>query len=180
MSAAPKYLPHYTVDDYRRWEGDWELWDGIPISMSPSPFGKHQMVLVNLVSELRTALRAAGCNATVLCEIDWIITRDTILRPDALVVCGDPPEKHVETAPAIVAEILSPTTADRDRTYKKSIYEQSGADVYIIIDPENESIEAYRLTKDGYQSDSGRSSELAINVCDDCVIKLDTGLFFVR
>jgi hypothetical protein len=25
MSTVPRYIPHYTVEDYRRWEGDWEL-----------------------------------------------------------------------------------------------------------------------------------------------------------
>lgn len=126
MTAAQQFHPHYTVDDYQGWEGDWELWNGMAVSMSPSPFGKHQMVLVNLVAELRTALRAIDCNATVLCEIDWIISRDTVVRPDALVVCGSVPEGHVETIPKLVAEIFSPSTAERDRTHKRDLYYNAG------------------------------------------------------
>ena len=30
-------LPHYSYQDYRRWEGDWELIEGIPYAMTPSP-----------------------------------------------------------------------------------------------------------------------------------------------
>lgn len=179
MSAAEKYLPHYTLDEYQGWEGDWELWNGIPIAMSPSPLGKHQMVLVNLVSELRTALRAVNCDATALCEIDWIISPDTILRPDALVVCGAPPEAHVETTPAIVAEILSPSTADRDRTHKKMLYDRAGVGAYLILDPTSESVEAYRQTKDGFQSEP-ISAELTLILCDRCEIKLDPDSFFRR
>ena len=41
MSIAPKYQPHYTVDDYQHWEGDWELWNGVAVAMAPSPFGPH-------------------------------------------------------------------------------------------------------------------------------------------
>jgi hypothetical protein len=31
MSTAPRYQPHYTVDDYRLWEGRWELWHGLDV-----------------------------------------------------------------------------------------------------------------------------------------------------
>ncbi|WP_261344782.1 hypothetical protein [Neorhodopirellula pilleata] len=34
MTALRKYVPHYTFADYRTWEGDWELWDGIADSGS--------------------------------------------------------------------------------------------------------------------------------------------------
>ncbi len=40
-----KYMPRYTIDDYKLWEGDWELIDGIPFAMTPSPFGKYQKFL---------------------------------------------------------------------------------------------------------------------------------------
>ncbi|MCA9135646.1 MAG: Uma2 family endonuclease [Planctomycetales bacterium] len=179
MSAANHYLPHYTVDDYRGWEGDWELWNGIPISMSPSPFGKHQMVLVNLVAELRTALRTVHCDATVLCEIDWILSPNTILRPDALVVCGEPPERHVETTPAVVAEVLSPSTAERDRTYKKRLYEQAGVGIYLILDPTNQSIQAFRQTNNGFQ-DEDTSGGLSMTVCGQCEIHIKPRSLFSR
>lgn len=179
MSAAAKYLPSYTVEDYQRWEGDWELWNGIPISMSPSPFGKHQMVLVNLVSELRLALRSVHCDATALCEIDWIIADDTVVRPDALVVCGPPPNGHVRTTPAIVAEILSPATADRDRTHKKALYQQAGVGIYLILDPEAESVEAFRHTAQGFEN-LDASIEWSLSLCDCCSITLDPTTFFKR
>ncbi|WP_197455478.1 Uma2 family endonuclease [Stieleria neptunia] len=179
MSAAAKYLPHYTVEDYQHWEGDWELWNGIPISMSPSPFGKHQMVLVNLVSELRLALRSVNCDATALCEIDWVIAEDTVVRPDAVVVCGPPPSGHVKTKPAIVAEIVSPSTADRDRIHKKTLYHESGVGVYLILDPETESVDAYRYAATGFQT-LNASPEWTLPLCDDCEIQLDPTSFFKR
>ncbi len=33
---------HYTYDDYKLWKGDWELFDGIAVSMSPAPMRKYQ------------------------------------------------------------------------------------------------------------------------------------------
>jgi len=46
MSAAPRYIPNYTVNDYMLWEGDWQLIDGVPIAMSPSPFGQHERIVM--------------------------------------------------------------------------------------------------------------------------------------
>ena len=99
MSAAINYAPRYTVEDYRLWKGDWELWDGIAIAMTPSPFGRHQALTFALVAELRAAILSQGCAATALGELDWIISKDTVVRPDVIVVCGDVPEKHLEQAP---------------------------------------------------------------------------------
>ena len=89
MSKVEKYQPHYTIDDYQHWEGDWELWNGVAVAMTPSPFGRHAGANVRIAAALDSAVEASGCRATVLAEIDWIISRDTILRPDVTVVCGE-------------------------------------------------------------------------------------------
>ena len=65
-----------------------ELWSGVAVAMTPSPFGKHSRLLVKLATALETAVQTAKCNASVLAEIDWIIADDTVLRPDLLIVCG--------------------------------------------------------------------------------------------
>lgn len=119
MTVAIQYAPHYTIDDFRLWRGDWELWDGIAIAMTPSPFGRHPAILVALVRELSIATRQQACDATVLAELDWIVRSDTVVRPDVMIVCGDPPEKHLHQPPALVAEILSPSTRQNDLTYKR-------------------------------------------------------------
>ena len=33
--------PHYTYDDYKNWQGDWELIRGVPYAMAPSPLKTH-------------------------------------------------------------------------------------------------------------------------------------------
>ncbi len=114
MSAAEKFQPNYTVDDYRQWQGDWELWQGIPVSMVPSPFGRHSSVTGKIVTSLNNAIAANGCSATTLVELDWIISAGTVVRPDVAVVCGGLPERHLEARPEIVVEVLSGTTRDRD------------------------------------------------------------------
>lgn len=57
--------PNYTVSDYQHWEGEWELIDGIPFSMSPSPFGPHERIITRLSFTIRLQLIANECD----CEI---------------------------------------------------------------------------------------------------------------
>ena len=92
-------MPRYRVEDYNQWQGDWELWDGIAISMSPIPFGRHQRIVAALVGEIRLALQNGGCDSTVFAELDWIISDDTVVRPDLLVVCGRGPDEHLRETP---------------------------------------------------------------------------------
>lgn len=143
MSSAPKYVPCYTVSDYELWPGDWELWQGTAVAMTPSPFGRHQFVLVNLVSELRSAL--VGSDWRVLAEIDWRISETTVVRPDALVLIGQIPERHVEVVPVLIAEITSESTAAKDRTAKFDLYQQQGVAQYVLIDPIERTVENYVL-----------------------------------
>ncbi|QDV47863.1 hypothetical protein Enr13x_77750 [Stieleria neptunia] len=170
MSAVPKYIPRYTVDDYATWEGDWELWEGIAVSMSPSPFGVHQLVLFNLAAELRTQLLAQDCDAVVLGVIDWIVSRDTVVRPDVVVLCGGVPEKHIETTPGFVAEVLSASTAERDRTFKRDLYEEQGVPVYAILDPTLKTVQIYRRSNDGKWSQESVVDQFAITLCETCTV----------
>ncbi|NPA51584.1 MAG: Uma2 family endonuclease, partial [Aquificae bacterium] len=53
----PKYLPHYTYEDYKNWEGRWELIDGVPYAMSPAPAPKHQIVSNKIATQLEINLQ---------------------------------------------------------------------------------------------------------------------------
>src|ERR1700724_3853005 len=91
MSALVSILPHYTYDDYRLWEGRWEIIDGIPYAMSPAPSLRHQLVTGNIIGELRNALKSTECNEAckVYNFIDLKISEDTVVQPDVSVVCGE-------------------------------------------------------------------------------------------
>ena len=180
MTAAKKYLPHYTVTDYRRWEGDWELWNGIPIAMRPCPFGKHQTALTRLSRLIGNALEAANCRAETLVELDWIVTDDTVVRPDVMVVCGEPPDGHLEATPAFVAEVLSDSTRLRDRTYKRDLYDEQGVAVYLLVDPDAETVEILRRDEAGNWRIQTVESEISFTICDECEIRLQSAALFSR
>lgn len=157
MSSAYKLLPHYTYNDWRLWEGKWELIDGIPYAMSPAPMPKHQRVAGELNTEFTLALRRSGCKrCRVYHPIDYKISEDTILMPDILIVCGEIQKPYLDFPPALVVEILSPSTALKDRNTKFQLYEQEKVKYYLIADTDKELTEIYQLTDGIYnQQEAG-------------------------
>lgn len=175
MSTAPRYVPHYTVSDHAEWEGDWELLAGVAVAMTPSPFGRHAEQLSRMAATLWNAIDATGCKATVLAEIDWIISDDTVVRPDLSVVCGPAPQRHVEQAPALIVEILSTATRERDLTVKRDLYEAQGVRWYAIIDPDEGRSTILRLSESGRYEARAASGRQQIDLCPDCTLAVEFG-----
>ena len=63
---------------------------------------------------------------------------------------GPAPGAFLARIPALVIEILSPSTARRDRGEKKKIYERNGVEEYWIVSPESRHVLVYRLERGGY------------------------------
>ncbi len=105
--------------------------------MSRSPIPKHQRVAAEMIAEFILALRQSGCSSCrVYPDMDFKIANDTILEPDILIVCGEIIAKILDFAPSLVVEILSPSTALRDRNTKYQLYEREGVTYYVIVDVE--------------------------------------------
>ena len=133
-------LETYTYDDYKQWEGDWELIYGHPYAMAPSPIGKHQFIMMRLGYFLQKNLDELECNECfVLGEIDYIISDDTVLKPDVSLVCGELP-KFIQKPPVAIFEIISPSTKLRDETTKKEIYEKEGVKLFLVYPDEKKVI----------------------------------------
>ncbi|MGI8952282.1 MAG: Uma2 family endonuclease [Chitinophagaceae bacterium] len=152
MSSAYKILPHYTYNDWVHWEGKWELIEGIPFAMRPSPVPKHQRVGAEIITEFIFEIRKFGCKkCRVYAPIDFKISDDTILEPDILIVCGEIKKKYLDFPPVLVVEILSIATMLKDRNTKFHLYEQQGVKFFLIVDTEKEVIEIYELVSGIYQ-----------------------------
>jgi Uma2 family endonuclease len=150
MQSALRVLPHYTYDDYLQWEGRWEIIGGVPYAMSPAPVPQHQFIATDLVAEFRAGLKntdCRDCKATIY--LDYVVADDIILQPDVLIVCGNITKKFLDFPPALVVEILSPSTAMKDRNNKFIIYESQKIPWYLIVDPDVRTIEIYKLNEAG-------------------------------
>jgi len=178
MSASRQYIPRYSVDDYKAWEGDWELWGGVPVAMTPSPFGGHQAVLTRLARALGNELLRVHCDAEVLVELDWIISDDTVVRPDLVVVCGPLPEEHLRSAPAIAVEVISQASYQRDHVHKRDLYGEEGVGQYWIVDPDQRTVMTYRRNTTGQWLAELINGTVTSKICEHCTLQVMTESLF--
>jgi len=142
------YKEYYSIKDYEKWEGDWELIYGEPYAMSPSPSISHQRLEKKILLQLDAGLKKCSqCEA--LSEVDWSVSNDTIVRPDVLVACDIQGEKLTVT-PEIIVEVISPSTARRDELLKFELYETEGVGIYILVYPDEKKAKVYRLINGHY------------------------------
>ncbi len=166
---ARAYHEHYTVEDYRQWEGDWELIQGMPYAMTPFPSVSHQVCLADLVYLLRQAFEQVdSCsNCLVAVALDWEIFSDTVVRPDLLVTCHQQGERIV-TTPELVAEVVSPSSANRDENLKFDLYAREGVQWYLLLYPDEHRARIYRNQEGRFvkMADAGKETvELEIGEC---------------
>jgi len=146
-------LPHYTYAEYREWEGRWELIFGIPFAMTPMPAKKHQRLSGEIFTQLKEQLKTCP-RCDVMLPVDWPISEDTVVQPDIIIVCDENPEgATLEKTPAVVFEILSPSTRKKDRGIKYKLYEAAGVKYYCIVDPDTNSLDVFVLQNDRFVGD---------------------------
>jgi Uma2 family endonuclease len=172
MASAAKILPYYTYNEWKHWQDRWELIDGVPYAMSPSPLPKHQRIAGLLNMEFELALRTSKCKCSVYQPIDYKISDDTILQPDLMIVCKPISKVFLDFPPALVVEILSPSTAMKDRNNKFNIYQQQHIPYYLMVDIEKEAVEIYTLNEQQqYQLTSfSPVAPFTFRVTDNCSI----------
>jgi len=171
------YLPHYTYDDYKLWEGHWELFEGIPVAMTPSPMINHQAIATKFIAQLDG--EAGACDqCLVLVEEDDKLSDDTVLRPDVVLVCDEMNDAYITKAPEIIIEIISKTTMKNDENYKFHQYESEKVKYYILAYPDELYAKVYQLVNDQYEK-KGDYSHSAY--CFDeaiCPVTIDFGKIF--
>jgi Uma2 family endonuclease len=60
-------------------------------------------------------------------------------------------QKNLPAAPALAAEVLSPSTSLVDRNLKKAAYERFGVQSYWIVDPIQRTLLAFELRERAYE-----------------------------
>ncbi|MDQ6904354.1 MAG: Uma2 family endonuclease, partial [Bacteroidota bacterium] len=144
----------------------------------PTPVPPHQRAAAELITEFTLALRKSNCKKCKVYDfLDYKITDDTILVPDILVICGAVTKKYVDFPPSLVIEILSPSTALRDRHTKYELYQQQGVKYYLIVDVDKKNIEVYMLQDEQYSLQPMNGSYI-FQFNDNCSISPDMSTIF--
>ncbi len=123
--------------------------------VTPSPKLPHQ----ELRWPLHLAIRqfpdrlvgiSAACSSR---RLDVVMSEYDVVEPDLLFVAGDQQsiltEANVQGAPALVVEVLSPSTRRRDEGIKKRLFDQKGVREYWLVDPKNCRVSICRRSGDG-------------------------------
>ncbi len=156
--GAFDYAPHYTYDDYKNWQGEWELFEGFPVAMSPAPMINHQAISANILFALKSTI--GECEpCLVLGEVDYKLGDDTVLKPDVVLICDEPHDAYITKAPEIVVEVISKSTAKNDENYKFHKYEAEKVTYYILVYPDDLYAKVYKLLNGKYDKQGDFSKE---------------------
>ena len=159
QTQAPK-----TWEDVLRMPDDGNRYEfiGGRLYMTPAPVTRHQRVLRRLWSALLRTLMDSGrgevFSAPLLVEFPG---SDDRVQPDLLFVSSERRaiigERQVLGAPDLVVEILSPSTAHRDRGIKLDLYARHGVRQYWIVDPVEDLVDVWRFGDgSGHERFSGK------------------------
>lgn len=130
----------FTAQEERRFE----LIDGEIIEMAP-PIVPHQVIVLNAAFAVKPLIPDGQL---FISPIEVYLDENNIPQPDLVWVSANSickvERKRLIGAPDLVIEVLSPSTAKRDKTAKFRLYEQHGTREYWMVDPENDLIEVWK------------------------------------
>ncbi len=152
MSPVSLARPRVSFSELQQYPEDglrYELYDGELIELS-SPFLLHQVVVGHLF-DLRRDHRVGRGGRGGRAPRDVGVDEFNVLEPDLLFVVADrlsllDLRQHVRVPPDLVVEVLSPSTAWRDRGVKMRMYATYGVPEYWIVDPDARQIQIHNLT----------------------------------
>ena len=167
----------WTYDDYAEIPDDGcqhEIIDGEHY-VNPAPSTYHQAVSRRLQFLLYAQIELTKRGVVINAPYDVQLSAHDILQPDLVVVLND--RQHVVTpsriqgTPDLVVEILSHSTAARDRKLKRSRYEKAGVPEYWIVDPFEQTVEQLVL-KEGVYEQMTASDLLQLTIIENVTVRL--------
>ena len=134
-----------TYADYLEMSDDerYELLNG-ELVLSPSPKEIHLYTSSMLHLKIGTHARKCNLGKVYFSPFDVVLSDTDVVQPDSYSSQMNAPDMitpdNVRGAPDLVVEILSPTTADRDRTIKLDLYATHGVKGYWMVDPDSRTV----------------------------------------
>ena len=174
LSTPEDYLTFEREADTRHEFLDGEIYQMAGESLS------HSRVCINLSGEVRNKLKGKSCEALSPNMKVRTSTASLFSYPDLTIVCGEPlfhdMKKDVLVNPQVIFEVLSPSTAEYDRTTKFQKYRMGNETLtdYILVSQDKPFVEHFFRQADGkwlYQSYGSIDDFLKIETVD-CELSL--------
>ena len=157
MVMTTSVKPGLTYEDYASLPDDerCELINGELLSM-PSPKEIHQAMSGTLFLSVGAFVRATKLGKVYFAPFDVLLSDADIVQPDLIFISNARSriitEDNIRGAPDLVVEILSPSTADYDRTVKRDLYARHGVSEFWLVDLEARTVTVLILGADGYDA----------------------------
>lgn len=137
-----------------------ELIDGVHF-VTAHPITRHQLLAGRLSFEIELYLREhPGVGQLFGVPLDVVLSDHDVVAPDLILIADDQmeilTEKNVQGPPALVVEILSPSTRRRDVGIKRQLFDRAGVREYWIVDGKLDRIEIHRRDDDRMLSQIGQ------------------------
>lgn len=115
---------------------------------------QHNLIALALASALRSKLKASSCR--VFMSDVKVKVADIFFYPDLLISCSENElSPYYETDPVVVIEVLSPSTEDKDRFYKRLVYQRlESLREYVLVEQDKMQVEVYRRLDEGWMLES--------------------------
>jgi Uma2 family endonuclease len=125
----------------------YEFLDGYVYAMAGES-DSHNDIVGNIVEALRARTRAKGCRFRQLSYRVRIEDYNRYYYPDIAISCSDEPDPYEFHSPCFVLEVLSPSTADKDRREKREGYMKiPSLKTYVIVSQAEKRLEVYERQK---------------------------------
>jgi Uma2 family endonuclease len=169
LSTPEDYLIFERESDSRH-----EFLDGEIYQMAGESL-PHSRICVNLSGEVRNQLKGKRCEALSPNMKVRTSTASLFSYPDLTIVCGEPQfhdlKKDVLTNPQVIFEVLSPSTAEYDRTTKFQRYRMGNETLtdYVLVSQDKPFVEHFFKQPDGkwlYQSYGAIEDNLRIETIE--------------
>jgi Uma2 family endonuclease len=152
--AQPRLTPEQYLDAERSAEFRHEYFDGQMYAMSGGSY-QHFQIIGNITAELHTSLKKRPCSVGSS-DLRLRVSPDGLYTyPDVIVICGEPrfADDRLDTIlnPALIVEVLSPSTEAYDRGFKSAQYRTvESLEEYALVSQAEPRVEVFRRQPGGH------------------------------
>lgn len=141
-------------DDLKRYE----IINGV-LFVSPAPNVAHQIVAVNLSDMVSAYVRHHRLGRCLFAPVDVRLSPHDVVEPDLLFLSQDQFDRYkgggmIDEPPALVVEIISPSSRRTDTVDKAALYARADVPEYWLVDSETRTFRMLVL-REGIYHDAG-------------------------
>lgn len=136
----------------------------------------HSVIGTNVARLLGNAAAGGDCRVHGS-DMKLRVEERLFYYPDVMVVCEPPADDFCETSPCVVIEVVSPSTARKDKLEKRFAYTSlESLHLYLLVDSRKREVTGYYRQAAGWEERTFSAGEIVPVPCVDAELSFD-GLY---